>query len=214
MRSKKRRAGSAVSDGARGLAVLLMAMCLLGCEAKPRQAAAPSAKQPPAVVDEPVVAVLPNNLALHGNGDRITAYGREGDVAWELVLPYRDRIIAPIAVALNSMAYVRGMKMVHAATADGKWAWSKPLDGPAFMATSATNAPVASPDSTVAMVVADDVVRFGHDGVVRWRMRLPEGHVTATLSPAMDGALYVHTNAALFCITPEGKIAWKRPVGG
>jgi outer membrane protein assembly factor BamB len=184
-------------------------------------ACAPTAAPSPAPVVsaahplmEAEVVVLPNNVALQCAKSKVTAVRREGDVAWELILPYGDALIAPVAVALNSIAYLRGNKGLYAATPDGKWAWSKPLEARSAAKSMSADAPVTFPDSTVAVAVGDDIVRFDDKGAVRWRLSLPEGHINGRMSAGMDGALFVATSAGLYCISPEGNVAWRRAVGG
>jgi len=189
------------------LGVLVLAV---GCARDPAPAAPPT----PTATVEPELGVLPNNTVLHCNKSKIVAVRREGDVAWELTLPYGDALVAPPAVALNSVAYFRGNKGVYAATPDGKWAWSKPLENRSATKSRASDAPVSFPDSTVALVVGDDIIRFDDRGAVRWRVTLPEGHVNARMSAGMDGALFVPTSSGIYCMSPDGNIAWKRTVDG
>jgi outer membrane protein assembly factor BamB len=68
-------------------------------------------------------------------------------------------------------------------------------------------------DSTVALVVGDDVVRFEHDGAIRWRFTLPEGRVVSRPAAGMDGSLLVHTTGGVYSINPEGAVSWRRVVG-
>ena len=101
---------------------------------------------------------------------------------------------------------------MYAAQPDGKWAWSKPLENRSSAKTSVSDTPVTFPDSTVAVAVGDDIVRFDDRGAVRWRVTLPEGHVNGRMSAGMDGALFVQTTVGIVCISPDGNISWRRPV--
>lgn len=186
-------------------AVLLTAACAKKAPPPPDAAVRP-------ILDRDLV-VLPNNTAVVARGDRLVAVRREGDVLWEAVLPASDVIVAPSAVALNSTAFVRSRKALQAVSSAGKWLWSKPLEGPAFANTPAVNAPAAFPDSTVAIAVADDIIRFDDKGVVRWRVSIPEGHLAAPLRAAMDGALFVPTTVGLYCLSPDGNVSWMRAIG-
>jgi outer membrane protein assembly factor BamB len=180
-----------------------------------REAPAPAATVEPArATGESELAVLPNNVALLSMKGRITAIRGDGELAWELALPDGDSAIAPVAVALNSVAYIRGAKAIHAARPEGKWLWSKPLDGQSSARSRATNTPVAMSDSTVALIVGDDVLRFDHTGAVRWRITIPEGKIVGRPAAGMDGSLLVHTTAGVYSINPEGTVAWRRAVGG
>jgi len=173
---------------------------------RPTPAAAPA---PSAPVEADLV-VLPNNMVLHCSRSKITAVRREGEVAWEIALPYGDALVAHPAVALNSIAYFRGSKGIYAATPDGKWAWSKPLENRSANKTLNSDTPVSFPDSTVAVAVGDDVVRFDDQGAVRWRLSLPEGHVNARMSAGMDGALFIPTTVGIYCVSPDGNVVWRR----
>jgi hypothetical protein len=194
----------------RATSISIVTGCLAwGC-IDPTQAAAPppassAAAQPP----EQNVVVLPNNTTVHAGRNRVVAL-REGEIAWELRVPDDDTIIAPLAVGLNSTTYVRGAKGIHAASPDGKWLWSKPLEGRSFARTRNTDGPVTLGDSTVALVVGDEVVRFEHDGTIRWRLNLPEGHVSSRLAAGMDGSLIASTTAGVYSIAPDGRIGWRR----
>lgn len=199
----KHRGHGALSLGALAL--------LAGCARGPAPAPAPAAASPRT---EAEVVVLPNNTALYCLHSKVTAVRREGDVAWELTLPYGDALVAPPAVALNSVSYFRGSNGVYAATAEGKWAWSKPLDKRPAGKTSASDAPVTFPDSTVAVAVGDEIVRLDDRGAVRWRITLPDGHINARMSAAMDGALFVPTTAGLYCFSPDGNVVWRRAPSG
>src|SRR4051812_32098024 len=68
----------------------------------------PAAVEPARINAEGELAVLPNNMTIMSVKNRLIAIRSDGDVAWELSLPEGDSAIAPIAVALNSVAYVRG----------------------------------------------------------------------------------------------------------
>jgi outer membrane protein assembly factor BamB len=170
----------------------------------------PGAAAAAAASSETELIVLPNNLVVQSARNKVIAVRREGEVAWELALPYGDTIVAPIVAGLNSIAYVRGGKGLYALAPDGKWAWSKPLENRSQQKSRNTDMPVSFPDSTVAIVVGDDIHRFDDQGTVKWRLTLPEGHVNGRLTAAMDGALVVPTTVGLYCITPDGNIAWRR----
>jgi outer membrane protein assembly factor BamB len=186
-------------------------LATLGCA---REAPAPAATVEPArTTGESELAVLPNNMTLLSAKNRIIAIRGDGDIAWELALPDGDTVIAPVAVGLNSVTYVRGAKAIHAALPEGKWLWSKPLEGQAAARSRAANTPVAMSDSTVALVVGDDLLRFDHDGAVRWRISLPEGKVLGRPAAGMDGSLLVHTSAGVYSVNPEGTVSWRRVVG-
>ena len=75
---------------------------LTACARDPAPALAAPA---PTASYEPELAVLPNNTVLQCARSSGTAVHREGDVAWELTLPYGDALVAAPAVALNSVAY-------------------------------------------------------------------------------------------------------------
>lgn len=181
-----------------------------GCGTDPPRAAAPT----PSVTAETDLVVLPNNTVLHCSRTKVTAVRREGKTAWALTLPNGDGLVAPPAVALNSVAYFRGSKGVYAASPDGKWAWSKPLESRSANKSRSSDTPVSFPDSTIALTVGDDIVRFDDRGAVRWRVTLPEGHVNARMSAGMDGALFVATTAGVYCVSPDGNIVWRKPIGG
>jgi len=188
---------------------LALGVVLAACNGETPPAAARTAG---ATFDRELV-VLPNNTAVYARTNRLVAVRREGDILWDAVLPSNDTIIAPVAVALNSLAFVRGGRALHAVSPDGKWAWSKPLDGQSQAKTPATNAPVTFPDSTVAVVVGDDIVHFDEKGGLRWRVSLPDGHVVAALKAGMDGALFVPTTAGLYCLGADGSVSWMRAIG-
>lgn len=194
------------------LTVLLAACFTSGCTQK-SAGANPAPPVASAAAPEVTIVVLPNNMTVQTVKDRLAAVNTTGELAWQLTLPEGDTAIAPVAVAMNSVAYVRGNKSIHAATPDGKWLWSRPLDGRSYSRTRASDTPVAMSDSTVALVIADDVLRFDHAGTVRWRVTLPEGHVISQPAAGMDGSLIVSTTAGLYSINPEGNIAWKRVIG-
>lgn len=196
-----------------GLAVLCLG--LFAATSCAREAPAPAATIEPArTAGESELAVLPNNVAILSTKNRIVAIRGDGDVAWELVVPEGDAVIAPVAVGLNSVAYVRGTKAIHAAGADGKWLWSKPLEGQSSARSRSTNTPIAMSDSTVALVVGDDVLRFDHNGAVRWRVSIPEGKIVGRPAAGMDGSLLVYTTAGVYSINPEGAVSWRRVIGG
>ena len=96
----------------------------------------------------------------------------------------------------------------------GKWLWSKPLEGQSSARSRATNTPIAMSDSTVALVVGDDVLRFDHNGAVRWRVSIPEGKIIGRPAAGMDGSLLVHTTSGVYSINPEGAVSWRRVIGG
>jgi hypothetical protein len=189
-------------------------LCWIGA-CSPDHPTPPAAAPPPSSGPvEPDLVVLPNNMVLHCARSKITAVRREGEVAWEITLPYGDALVAQPAVALNSVAYFRGSKGIYAATPDGKWAWSKPLENRSANKSRGSDAPVSFPDSTVAVTVGDDIVRFDDQGVVRWRLSLPEGHVNARMSAGMDGALFIPTTVGIYCVSPDGNVVWRRvPTG-
>jgi outer membrane protein assembly factor BamB len=160
------------------------------------------------------LVVLPNNTAVYALKHRLIAVRRDGDVLWEAQLPsQQESIIAPVAVALNSSSYVRSASSLYAVAPDGKWAWAKHLDAQAHEKTPDANAPVTLPDSTVAVAVADDIVRYDDKGAVIWRTTLPDGHVVARMRAGMDGALFAPTTAGLYCIGPDGNVSWVRAIG-
>ncbi|HWP04168.1 MAG TPA: hypothetical protein VNN72_00440, partial [Polyangiaceae bacterium] len=173
---------------ARVLGVTTLFWGCLGFSACAREAPAPAATVEPARAPiESELAVLPNNVAILSSKGRITAIGGDGNIVWELALPDGDAAIAPVAVGLNSVAYVRGTKAIHAVRPEGKWLWSKPLDGQSSGRSRATNTPVAMSDSTVALIVGDDVLRFDHEGALRWRLSIPEGKIVGRPAAGMDG---------------------------
>jgi outer membrane protein assembly factor BamB len=135
----------------------------------------------------------------------------DNQVAWETKLPNDDVAIAPLAVALDSVTYVRGRKGLYAVQPDGKLGWQKPLDARPH-GTATLDAPVALSDSTVAISMGDDVLRFDHSGAVKWRFTVPEGHQTGRLSAAMDGSLLVPTSAGIYSINPDGNVGWRHPI--
>ena len=191
---------------------LLLALALApGCVDSTR-APAPAPSAAASGASETSVAVLPNNMTVYASSNRLVAIKGSGEIGWELTLPDADAVVAPVAVAMNSVAYVRGLKAIHAALPDGKWLWSKPLDGRSFAKAWASDAPVALSDSTVALVIGDDLVRFDNTGAVRWRVTLPEGHVSNRLVAAMDGSLIVPTTAGIVCVSPEGEVTWRHAI--
>jgi len=160
------------------------------------------------------LVVLPNNTAVYALKHRLVAIRREGDILWEAQLPsQQESIIAPVAVALNSSSYVRSSSSLYAVAPDGKWAWSKHLEAQAHEKTPDANAPVTLPDSTVAVAVADDIVRYDEKGTVMWRATLPDGHLVARMRAGMDGALFAPTTAGLYCLSPDGNVSWVRAIG-
>lgn len=205
---------SAVEPKLRAVLFLIMLGTFAsGCVQKSAEANPAPAASSAGAAHEVTIVVSPNNTTVQTVKDRMAAVTTNGEVAWQLTIPDGDMAIAPAAVAMNSVAYVRGNKAIHAATPEGKWLWSRPLDGRSFARTRASDSPVAMSDSTVALVIGDDVLRFDHAGAVRWRVTLPEGHVIAQPAAGMDGSLVVSTTAGLYSINPEGNIAWKRVVG-
>jgi outer membrane protein assembly factor BamB len=213
-RNAERRAtvrGVRVTNFVAGLGVAV-ALALNGCLQEPPPPS-PAAAAAAVASTETELVVLPNNLVVQSERNKVVAVRREGEVAWELALPYgdtMDTIVAPLVAGLNSIAYVRGGKGLYALAPDGKWVWSKPLDNRSYAKSRSTDMPVSFPDSTVAVVVGDDIHRFDDQGTVKWRFTLPEGHVNGRLTAAMDGALLVPTSVGLYCITPDGNIAWRR----
>lgn len=186
---------------------LLIAAAPVGCiDPGPAPAASRSADPAPIALH---VAVLPNNVTIQAGRNRLLAL-ETGQIRWELRLPEDDVIVAPIAVALNSVAYVRGNRALYAAQPDGKWVWSSPIEGRSFYKTLAADSPVALSDSTVAFVVADNIIRLDHQGNVRWRVPVPEGHVSGALVASMDGSLIAPTTAGLVSVNPDGQVAWRR----
>jgi dolichol-phosphate mannosyltransferase len=193
----------------RSLLSTVAALALSGCIDTTH--ASPSSSPSVAPETETDIAVLHNNTAVHAHGSRLVALSG-GDVAWEFVLPNSDTIIAPLAVALNSVTYVRGARALHAVTPAGKSLWSKPLEGRSFLKSHAADSPVALTDSSVALVINDDVVRFDMDGGVRWRVTLPDGHVVRRPTAGTDGSLILATTAGLVALSPDGQIAWRRVI--
>lgn len=213
LRSKLERREVSAERSGKLVAVLSSALVVFaaGCKQKSAEATpSPSASSGP---PEVTLVVLPNNTSVQTVKDRLAAVNTNGEVAWQLSLPDGDTAIAPPAVAMNSVAYVRGSKSLHAVMPEGKWLWSRPLDGRSYSRTRASDSPVALSDSTVALVIGDDVLRFDHAGTVRWRVSLPEGHVVSQPAAGMDGSLLVATTAGLYSINPEGNISWKRAIG-
>jgi hypothetical protein len=160
--------------------------------------------------------VDPTNAApattVHAHGGRLVALRSDGETAWELILPSFDTIVAPLAVALNSVTYVRGARALYAATPEGKWLWSKPLEARSFLKSRATDSPVALTDSSVALVINDDVVRFDLNGGIRWRVTLPDGHVLRRPTAGTDGTIILATTAGLVALTPDGQVGWRRVI--
>jgi outer membrane protein assembly factor BamB len=194
-----------------GLVAALSAGLSLGCSrgGPAPAAAAESAREPV----ETELAVMPNNLTLVSAANRITAIGTEGELAWQLTLPDGDVAIAPVSIALNSVTYVRGGRALHAVLPEGKCLWSKPLDGQAYPRSRASNSPIAMSDSTVAVIVGDDVVRYDYQGNVRWRVSIPEGHVVGKPVAGMDGSLRVQTTSGVYSVNPDGQVSWRRLTG-
>jgi outer membrane protein assembly factor BamB len=192
-----------------GFSLLVVAT---GCT--PEASTASAQPAPAASLLESDLAVLPNNVVIQSSRNKLLALRDGGEVAWELALPNDDRVIAPVAVALNSVTYVRGAKFIHAATPDGKWLWSKQLDGEATGRSTVTNTPVALSDSAVALMIGDDLVRFDTNGGVRWRVTLPEGRLTSRIVGGMDGSVLVPTTTGLYSFNPEGNVTWHRALQG
>jgi len=157
---------------------------------------------------------MPNNLMVVSTKNRVTAIGTEGELAWELTLPDGDSAIAPASVAMNSVTYIRGRRELHAILPEGKCLWSKPLDGEAYSGTRATNAPIAMSDSTVAVIVGDDVIRYDYEGKVRWRVTIPDGHVVGRPVAGMDGSVRLPTSSGVYSVNPDGNVSWRRVTGG
>jgi outer membrane protein assembly factor BamB len=197
-------------DGALATVAVLGATLATACA---RETPPPPREASPHEPSERDLVVLPNNTALYARREHLVAVRREGEVLWEANLPSGDIIVAPLATALNSSAFVRGAKALHAISPEGKWLWSKQLEGQAFGKRPATNAPTAFPDSTVAVAVGDDILRFDEKGVLRWRVSLPEGHLVARMRAGMDGAVFVPTTAGLYCLAPDGNVSWVRSIG-
>jgi outer membrane protein assembly factor BamB len=179
---------------------------LAACKPDAREAVAAPAPsgQPRPAMD---LVVLPNNVAVLSAERRLMGLQGDNRVAWELRLPNDDVAIAPMAVALNSVAYVRGRKGIYAVLPDGKLSWQKSLEGRPRDAE--LDAPAALSDSTAAVVTGDDILRFDHAGSVRWRLTLPEGHQTGRLVGTMDGSLLIPTSAGIYSITSDGNVAWR-----
>jgi hypothetical protein len=172
------------------------------------------ARSPESPVARSEVIVLPNNIAIHCSEKKLVALQAGGDILWELPFPDGDTLAAPAAAAASSVVYARGKRALHAASPDGKWLWSIPLDGPPISGAAASSAPIAMSDSSAVLLVGNEVVRLDNAGAVRWRVKLPDGTVTSRLSPAMDGSVLVPTTAGLYSISGAGSIAWKRVLGG
>jgi hypothetical protein len=181
--------------------------------ARDNETAAAPAAAPAAAVDVEVT-VLPSNLVLHSRRDKLIAIRSVGEIAWELALPNQDVIAARVAAGLNSSAYVRGQKGLYAATPDGKWQWTAALPLERTQRSRAANAPVALSDSTVALVVGDEIVSYDHQGTARWRLKLPEGRASGPLTAGMDGSVLVPTPVGIYSINPAGAISWRRAAGG
>jgi dolichol-phosphate mannosyltransferase len=193
------------------LTAAVTALLLVGCVDPSKASPEPLPSVAPEV--ETDVAVLHNNTVVHGHKNKLVALRGNGETAWELSLPSGDAIIAPLAVGLNSVTYVRGAKGIHAALPDGKWLWSKPLEGRSFLKSKAADTPVALTDSSVALVINDDVVRFDVNGGILWRVSLPDGHVSRRPVAGTDGSLVVTTTVGLVVLSPDGRILWRRVMG-
>jgi dolichol-phosphate mannosyltransferase len=194
----------------RALLTSVLALGLFtGCVDPTRASPVPSAAIPPTEKETDLV-VLHNNVAVHARGNRLLALRTNGETAWELTLPNADTIVAPLAVGLNSVTYVRGARALHAAMPDGSWLWSKPLEARSFLKSRGADAPVALTDSSVALVINDDVVRFDVTGGIRWRVSLPDGHVTRRPTAGTDGSLILATTVGLLALSPDGQILWRR----
>ncbi len=198
-----------------GALALIIGLGSTGCAMAPTKSTTEETPRPAASAGlERDLVVLPNNTAVYALKHRLVAVRREGDILWEAQLPsQQENVIAPVAVALNSSAYVRSSQSLHAIAPDGKWAWSKHLEGQAHEKTPEANAPVTLPDSTVAVAVADDIVHYDDKGVVIWRATLPDGHLIARMRAGMDGAIFAPTTAGLYCIGPDGNVSWVRAIG-
>jgi outer membrane protein assembly factor BamB len=165
-------------------------------------------------VIEAEIAVLPSNTVLHSGKNKISAFRGDGELAWELSLPNEDSIVARVATGLNSAAYVRGNKGLYAAGPDGKWLWTAPLPPERGSRSRGMSAPVALSDSTVALLVGDEVVSYDHQGKVKWKLTIPEGRLAGALAAGMDGSLLVPTTLGIYSINPSGTVSWRRPIGG
>lgn len=190
--------------------VLAVSLVVAATGCNPDTSTASAQPAPAAPLLEGDLAVLPNNVVIQSSRNKLVALREGGEVAWELTLPNEDRVLAPVAVALNSVTYVRGSKFIHAATPDGKWLWSKQLDGEATGRSTINNTPVALSDSAVALMIGDDLVRFDTNGGVRWRVTLPEGRLTSRIVAGMDGSVLVPTTTGLYSFNPEGNVSWRR----
>jgi len=192
--------------------LLASVLCVLAVSCKPDAHSAHAAPLNSGSAG-PVVelAVLPNNAAVLNVGARLLALQGDNQVLWELNLPDDDAAIAPLAVALNSMTYVRGNKGLYAFAPDGKLAWKKPLDG-GTRGARALDAPVALTDSTPAIMMGNDVVRFDHAGAIKWRVSLPEGQQVGRLSATMDGSVLIPSTAGIYSVTGDGNVAWRHPL--
>lgn len=151
--------------------------------------------------------VLPNNVAVHCKGSKVVALDSSSQVIWETTLP-GDVIIAPMAAGMNSVTYIRGKRALHAVLPGGKLAWSTVLNGQPS-GIRELDAPVALTDSTPALVVGNEVLRFDHAGAIRWRLGIPDGKPSSRLSPTMAGFLLIPSTAGIYLITPEGTVAWR-----
>lgn len=195
-----------------GLSRVVLACCVVLSACRPdRPQAEPSAGSSSADHAPIDLVVLPDNVAVFSFDHRLLALGGENQVMWEFKLPSDDVAIAPLAVALNSMTYVRSKKGVYAILPDGKLGWQKPLDGHPH-GSAMLDAPVALSDSTVAVTTGDEILRFDHTGAIRWRLALPEGHQTGRMSAGMDGSLLVPTSAGIYSVTPDGNVAWHHAI--
>ena len=193
-----------------GLAVGLAATTGACVDAAPTPAAPPLVSAEGAVT-EPNLAVLPNNLTVQAVKHRLIGL-QGGDAQWELILPDGDTVIAPLAIALNSVTYVRGAKGIYAALPEGRWLWSKPLGGRSLLKSRAADSPVSLSDSCVAVVVGNEIVRFDDSGAVRWRFLVQDGHITGKLVASMDGSLIAATTVGLVSVNPDGEVSWRRAI--
>jgi outer membrane protein assembly factor BamB len=205
-----RRSGGSVRHFSRRIGLVAGLAATAGaCVDVAPTTAAPALVSADVGTTEPNLAVLPNNLTVHAVKNRLIGL-QGGEAQWELPLPDGDSVIAPLAVALNSVTYVRGAKGIYAALPEGRWLWSKPLESRSLVKSRATDSPVSLSDSSVALVVGNEIVRFDNAGAVRWRFPVPDGHVTGKIVASMDGSLIAATTAGLIAVNPDGNVAWRR----
>jgi hypothetical protein len=76
-------------------------------------------------------------------------------------------------------------------------------------------APVALPDSSVAVVVADDeILSLDSAGKKRWSAKIPGGKIAGPPVPCPNGDLLVPTSAGAVGISAKGDINWSRDLSG